>query len=76
MADPDELQMITARLSPRAAAGMRAFCAMHGVTIAGLLEATAKRLSAVDNNLPPFLVDVVEDARLIDSERRGRRNRR
>lgn len=50
---------------------LRDFGERHGVSVAALLEALARRLP-VGEDLPGFLADAVEEARAIDVERRRR----
>jgi hypothetical protein len=61
------------RLTPQAADGWRAFCAVHGTTQTALAEAMGRELAqyAEPDRLPAFLRPIVHEARHIAAERRG-----
>lgn len=48
------------------------FAGRHGISVAALLEALARRLPADDQPLSATLLAAVEEARAIDVERRRR----
>lgn len=61
-----------ARLSDEAADGWHQFADLHGVSVSALLEAFGRALAAAVEGREPRLAEVVDEARVIDTERRKR----
>ena len=69
-----EREVITAKISRKAADGWRQFCAANGVTLTALIEVAG--LDLAKETSPPTVearVKMVQRAREIDLERRSRR---
>ena len=69
-----EREIISARLSPRAAQGWRDFCRRNGVSLTAFMEVAGRDLAADESpSLIPDRQRLVDAARSIDIERRDRR---
>ncbi|MEM7467975.1 MAG: hypothetical protein AAF387_13960 [Pseudomonadota bacterium] len=67
-------QMISGRLSQKAAAGWRDFCDANGVSLTAFLEVAG--LDLADDDTPSKIEarrQMVAKAKLLDTKRRGRR---
>lgn len=65
-------KQLNAHLSEEAYENLRQFAAENGASMVSFLEALCLRLDA-EKTPPPFLRDVVKEARRIEAERRRRR---
>lgn len=67
-------EVISAKVSLKSAKGWRDFCAEHGISMSAALEAAGLRLAkSPTGSLEDARRSLVEDARLIDIQRRSRR---
>ncbi|MEM7411107.1 MAG: hypothetical protein AAF430_12800 [Myxococcota bacterium] len=67
-------EVLSARVSPEAAAGWRDFCARAGVSLAAFMEVAGRELAG--ETFPPSVAArrrMVDAAREVDRERRSRR---
>ena len=72
--DLHEKEVQTARISRRAAAGFRSFCAAHGITVTGFLEVAGRELAAESPEVRVEMRrEMIEMARRVDLERRSRK---
>ena len=70
---PDR-EVLSARVSPEAAAGWREFCARAGISLAAFLEVAGRELA--EESFPPSVSArrrMVDAAREVDRHRRSRR---
>ena len=70
----EDREVISAKVSQNSAAGWRKFCEQNGVSLAALLEVAGLQLADEANPLAAIeRIDMVEEARAIDIQRRSRR---
>lgn len=72
--DAEEREMLTAKVSRRAAEGWRTFCLAHGVSLTAILEVAGRELLA--ETMPPTEEGrqrMVAKAREVDMRRRSRK---
>ena len=71
----DQRNALHAYLTPESHEAWHEFCAEHGVSVSGMLEAYGQRLQelATGDGTADELDDLVRSARKIDAQRRRRR---
>ena len=70
-----ERRTINVRVSPKSAAGWTAFSNNTGASLSAIIEAIGRYLDSIEgdpNQLTDVAVDMVNEARSIDAERRRR----
>lgn len=74
--NPDEREILSAKISRRAAEGWRGFCARHGISVTSFIEVAGREL--YDETSPPTVEArqrMIIAAREIDRIRRSRKKK-
>ena len=76
MTPPEPRRPIYAQISQSAYEGWQTFCDRYGVTMTSVIDVMGKRVHESVLVETDQLLSVIEEARLLDRERRSRRKRR
>jgi len=76
MAEPPKRRQLALKVSTEGYDGLQSFALAHGVTVTALVDAVGRYLAIMDSStdrpVGPALASIVDNARMMDHERRSR----